>query len=347
MKSSSSDRRGFTLIELLVVVAIIAILIGILLPALGKARASAWQSRSLATQKQLMTGIIAYTAENKGYMPGVNTSGQRIRDFADNNDAFTKRSDLPVQTWDWMTPILADTDLPTDRDERFIQLLSEFGDPAQRETYAASDVKGSSELTEAANAKGSIPGVSYIMPVAFQFSGTSIGSGANRVQYAYDETAENAVVNLPAGYNPKIELVGGQSQKIGIADGFRTFTGQGLELDGRAWIDPESSDTAAPYAYGAFADIGPVADNSIAYGRKGGGSPGDGEQISRSYRHGGRMNAAFFDGHADVLDERASRNPIHWFPSGSTLGTSNLNPESAAFIEPSSGGQGTWDRRIP
>lgn len=59
-------RRGFTLIELLVVIAIIALLIGILLPALGAARDRATTLLCLSRMKQISEVTHTYAHDNKG-----------------------------------------------------------------------------------------------------------------------------------------------------------------------------------------------------------------------------------------------------------------------------------------
>ncbi len=61
-------RRAFTLVELLVVVAIIALLLGILLPALGRARKVATVSACLANLRQIGTGIVTYEID-QGTIP--------------------------------------------------------------------------------------------------------------------------------------------------------------------------------------------------------------------------------------------------------------------------------------
>jgi prepilin-type N-terminal cleavage/methylation domain-containing protein len=64
-------KNAFTLIELLTVVAILALLIAIILPSLGKARSQTKRTACAAHLRQVGIGLLAYLQDNRDRMPHI------------------------------------------------------------------------------------------------------------------------------------------------------------------------------------------------------------------------------------------------------------------------------------
>jgi prepilin-type N-terminal cleavage/methylation domain-containing protein len=77
-RAKTNPRAAFTLVELLVVIGIIAILIGILLPSLSKARAAARTMACSSNLRQLVLATQMFAQEHGGCLPKAQNNGSNI-----------------------------------------------------------------------------------------------------------------------------------------------------------------------------------------------------------------------------------------------------------------------------
>lgn len=353
-------QQGFTLVELLVVIGIIALLISLLLPALGKARQAARTVQCAANMRSITQGMQAYAAQFKGAIPGSPwTSGAHLRMSGDPaaynipgvpNTASDNNSPGVFYGFDWMAPIAKTMGIrfnegsrEVDRAERFTRLISSPVFQCPENEFTQLVFVGGNVTNRYLAAGGAvylpIRAMSYNTIVDFMVrnnrynsttnvsSGKAPGTWVSRVEW-----------DVPPSYIPRVDKIGNPSQKVFLVEGAR-------------FID----DTRGTFSYtvsmgdmqngGAFAIQRPF----VAFGfnrhhmlasqygdRNAPATPNAGRWLLYSYRHGARtnnaprdsyrLNAAYFDGHVETLTLSQSMNPAIYSPKGTRL---TLDPSQA------------------
>jgi len=308
-----------------VVIAIIALLVSILLPALGAARNTARTVVCSSKIKQITTAQLLYSNDYKEWLAGApNTSGYDLMPASSETTApftqwrgsgYVKNSapsfnGIAVQNFDWAGPLVAamGIDGPSEK--------SVSANSPQRQArfdWLQNDVEvlrcPSNNVTTALrwpdlNKPGYM--ISYSTSTQFMSSeflppfGTATLSGGARPERR----------NM---YQPRISRLGSQpSAKIAFYEGSRF-----LELNGGGWRVTVDDHAAANFG-GAFSDVGGWFAGSNGFVRV---NPGNAiHPIRFAFRHGGKGppvgNVAFFDGHVETLRDLDATNPDFWFPGG-------------------------------
>lgn len=318
--------HAFTLVELLVVIAVVALLIGVLLPALAGARSSGWQIKDASLQKQLLLGTQTWSNSNDLSIPGANTSGLALRNIDEDK---LDSSGKPTQNWDWLTAALDDGSLPEDRSERFVYLFDEFANPANKVTITDSEMEYGSKPGDLqdyiTNTVVTFNAPSYFMAATWQWAGPdAFNDTTNIPDKRYVQPAEEqGVALLPSSWFPRVNNVGQSSNKVAISNAFYDLDDASPKLEASIWLEPQDD------SYGAFCSSTPCKADSKNFVV----DPKN-ENLSKCFPHSEKLNAGFWDGHVASLDSQECQDPSYWYPKGSIMKGTNATTLARASYDP-------------
>jgi len=284
--------QAFTLIELLVVIAIIALLIGILLPALGAARESARTLSCLANQRTIGQGMRIYATDNDNWLAGPATSGFRV---GQGGYTFRDRSTEPTQNMDWVSPTMGDMlGLP---DERYARIQSIFNHELRCPSNDIIYDDPSGAFADELVAYGS-----YSAALGFHFP--IWGNINNPLPTLFE---------IPSDYAPKLDAIGSASAKVYVLEGARYVqqTGGGYELS--------YNDFPRQIRGGNFMEFGPPFSYENGPFELDTDDLMDKRSEQLAYRHRKNMNLLYFDGHAATNNYAQSREVDQWLPTGTNI----------------------------
>lgn len=325
MRVTRPAPRGFTLVELLVVIGIIALLISILLPALNKARAQANVTKCAANMRSAVQALHIYTTEFKGWLPGPHTSGAGWKSGVDSiGPTESSADDAPLQNMDWVSPTFGKSFKWPENDYQRLRTIYnlQLNCPANTMTFDSLALNDEN-LPYTSN---DLAYSSYSATIHFHAMQTREGGSYREAPIVFDMFT-NALLEAPPGYAPQLTKLGPNASKVYLVEGSRyagmidrytpnvrhtglSFNAARYQRQGgnfmiggpfMGWDDTPFQLGLSTAAY-TSKRLPPIAANL-------------------AWRHTGKMNLAFFDGHVELRAPSESIQIALYVPKGTKLKT--------------------------